>query len=63
MKKIIYLICALVSLPLAYSCKEHEIAFYDGVDAIFFDQQYGVSYYDSLRQSHKNYSSITPKGM
>lgn len=58
MKKIIYLICALVSLPLAYSCKEHEIAFYDGADAIFFDQQYGVSYYDSLKQAHMDYSYI-----
>ena len=48
MKKIIFLICALVSLPLVYSCKEHEIPYYDGADAIFFDQQYGPSHFDSL---------------
>lgn len=58
MKKIIYLICALASLPLVYSCKEHDIAFYDGPDAIFFDQQYGPGHLDSLALSHQIYSYV-----
>lgn len=58
MKKIIFLICALVSLPLVYSCKEHEIPYYEGADAIFFDQQYGPSHFDSLKLSHQIYSYI-----
>lgn len=58
MKKIIFFICALFSLPTFYSCQEHEIAYYDGVDAIFFDQQYGRSYFDSLKLVHQIYSYV-----
>lgn len=62
MKKIIYFAAFLLSIIGLQSCEQHEIAFYDGQDAIFFDQQYGVAWFDTLRQSHQIYSLI-PFGM
>lgn len=59
MKKLLYIICALLSLPVLNGCSEHEIPNYDGKDAIFFDQQYGVAWFDTLRQSHQIYSLVS----
>ena len=59
MKRIIYILCALFSLPVMNSCSEHEIPMYDGKDAIFFDQQYGVAWFDTVRQSHQLYSLVS----
>lgn len=58
MKKILYFISALLSLPIAIGCSQHDIPLYEGKDAIYFDQQYGVSWFDSIRQSHQIYSLI-----
>lgn len=59
MKKIIYLICALFSLPLCNGCSDHDIPLYEGADAIYFDQQYGVAWFDTVRQSHQIYSLVS----
>lgn len=58
MKKLTYIISALLTLPFVSGCGEHDLPNYSGGDAIFFDQQYGVSHFDSLRQSHQIYSYI-----
>ncbi len=47
----------LMMLPVFFSCSEHEISYYDGRDAIYFDQQYGANF-DTLRLSHQNYSYV-----
>lgn len=58
MKKLIYsFICAVAGLGAA-SCQQVDIATYNGDDAIFFDQQYGVAWFDTLRQAHQIYSFI-----
>lgn len=59
MKKIIYLMCAILALPFVNSCSDHEIPYYEGEDAIFFDQQYGVAWFDTVRLSHQIYSLVS----
>lgn len=59
MKKIIYIICALLTLPVVNGCSEHDIPLYEGEDAIFFDQQYGVAWFDTVRLSHQIYSLVS----
>lgn len=58
MKKILYNIAAAVTLTSLAACSYHEIPYYEGVDAIYFDQQYGVAWFDTVRQSHQIYSLI-----
>ena len=39
-----YLFSAVLAVAAALSsCEKHELPFYDGMDAIFFDQQYNGS--------------------
>ena len=58
MKKFIYFIAAFIILQVNFSCSEEKIDFYNGGDAIYFDQQYGVAWFDTVKQSRQNYSMI-----
>lgn len=58
MKATAYIIAAAAALPILFSCSQHDIPLYSGQDAIFFDQQYGVAWFDTLRQSHQIYSLV-----
>lgn len=58
MKATAYIIAAAAALPVLFSCSQHDIPLYSGKDAIFFDQQYGVAWFDTLRLSHQIYSYV-----
>lgn len=58
MKATAYIIAAAAALPALFSCSQHDIPLYSGKDAIFFDQQYGVAWFDTLRLSHQIYSYV-----
>lgn len=58
MKATAYIIAAAAALPALFSCSQHDIPLYSGQDAIFFDQQYGVAWFDTLRLSHQIYSYV-----
>lgn len=58
MKATAYFIAAAAALPALFSCSQHDIPLYSGQDAIFFDQQYGVAWFDTLRLSHQIYSYV-----
>lgn len=58
MKKFIYFIAAILLLQVNFSCSEEKIDVYSGDDAIYFDQQYGVAWFDTIRQSRQNYSLV-----
>lgn len=61
MKKIIYIVSALFTLPLINSCSQHEVPFYDGKDAIYFDQQwsdFANTAIDTVMLPHQIYSFI-----
>ena len=62
-----YLFSAVLAVAAALSsCEKHELPFYDGMDAIFFDQQYNGSaneswgsMYDTTVLVHKLYTPVS----
>ncbi len=58
MKKLIYIILLLMAVPVFNSCEKHDLDFYSGEDAIYFDQQWGLNWYDSLHLARQNYSLV-----
>lgn len=49
---------AALMLATVAGCSYHEIPYYEGEDALFFDQQYGVAWFDTVRLSHQIYSLV-----
>ena len=61
MKKYIYLIGLLFTLPMFFSCDKTDIDVYSGDDAIYFDQvwQTEVPWFDSTQLSRQYYSVVS----
>lgn len=59
MNKYIYIIAILFALPVFSGCEKHDLSFYSGEDAIYFDQQWGGGgVTDSVNVVRQNYSVI-----
>jgi hypothetical protein len=61
MKKLIYTLAILFTVPMFFSCEKTDIAEYSGDDAIYFDQVWPseVPWFDSTRLSRQYYSLIS----
>ena len=66
MKSIYYFSAVLAAAAALSSCEKHELPYYDGMDAIFFDQQFNGSEnesftgtVDTTNLSHKLYTPVS----